>query len=354
MSLAPRRRTVPSLVASFALVAGMAGAVVTVAPGPASAQPAAPMITGPLTSSLELGAQGAPVYETSPTVTVNGTAADAGSTITLEDYGVPIATTTASASLDWSVTVSLVEGIQALSAVETLGEAVSAASQPDDVDVTGVQLVDNGSFEDDVVPPASNGNGWENFNLPDEPVVTGWVPANALYPSNVCGIELQTEATVEVTPYDGDQYAELASNCAEGVAQTLSTVPGTQYELTFAYQGRPTTSPQENTMSVEWGGSYLAGSATAGSGLEGCSTGPAGCSGGWQVGQYTVTATSASTTIEFDDTNPNSQDSEGDFLDDVSVVPVATLEPNNTTWLTAQDLALSPGAVPTTMETATA
>jgi hypothetical protein len=239
----------------------MAGAVVTtVAPEAAGAQPSAPIITGPLTSGT-LGSQSIPVAEASPTVTLTGTATDAGSTITVEDYGVPVATATATtlAPVDWSVTVSLVEGPQELTAVETLDGVAGAASAPDWVDVAGDQLVDNGSFEHDVVPSTSNGNGWENFNLAGEPSVTGWVPANALYPNNLCGIELQTEATVGVTAYDGNQYAELASNCAEGVAQTLGTVPGTQYVLSFAYQGRPGTNPDENTMSVEWGGTYLAG-----------------------------------------------------------------------------------------------
>jgi hypothetical protein len=331
----------------------MAGAVVTtVAPEAAGAQPLAALITGPLTPAGVLGSQSLAVAEASPTVTLTGTATNAGSTITVEDYGVPVATATATtlAPVDWSVTVSLVEGPQELTAVETLDGVAGAASAPDWVDVAGDQLVDNGSFEDDVVASTSNGNGWENFNLAGEPSVTGWVPANALYPNNLCGIELQTEATVGVTAYDRSQYAELASNCAEGVAQTLGTVPGTQYVLSFAYQGRPGTNPDENTMSVAWGETYLAGSNATESGLEGCSTGPAGCSGGWQVGQYTVTATSSSTTIEFGDTNSNIQDSEGDFLDDVSVVPVAALEPANTTWLTAEDLALSPETVGTTKE----
>ncbi len=176
-----------------------------------------------------------------------------------------------------------------------------------------------------------------------------------LYPANsACGIELQTEVTAGVTPYDGSQYAELASNCASGVGQTLATVPGTQYVVSFAFQARPTTGPgetgcsatteqSENTMSVEWGGSYLAGGDQAGSGLPG----PAG----WQVSQYTVMAASTSTLLEFDDTNPCASDSYGDFLDDVSVVPAPSQQPTNTSWPTAATL--TPTATTTAQTTGT-
>ena len=46
-------------------------------------------------------------------------------------------------------------------------------------------------------------------------------------------------------------------------------------------------------------------------------------------------------TLQFKDTNPCASDSYGDFIDDVQVVPVASLEPSNTTWLTAEPLTLT-------------
>ena len=80
-------------------------------------------------------------------------------------------------------------------------------------------------------------------------------------------------------------------------------------------------------MSVEWGGNYIEGSDQAGSG---CWAPPVG-----NTNQYTVMATSTSTLLEFDDTNPLSSDSYGDLLDDVSVVPAPSQQPTNTSWPTA-------------------
>jgi len=81
-------------------------------------------------------------------------------------------------------------------------------------------------------------------------------------------------------------------------------------------------------MSVEWGSQSVAPK------LQG---GPS-----WVVATYTLTATTTSTLLEFDDTNPSGGDSVGDFLDDVSVVPTASLGPSNTSWSTAQGIDLVP------------
>ena len=62
------------------------------APEAAGAQPLAALITGPLTPAGVLGSQSLAVAEASPTVTLTGTATNAGSTIMVEDYGVPVAT----------------------------------------------------------------------------------------------------------------------------------------------------------------------------------------------------------------------------------------------------------------------
>lgn len=298
---------------AIAVIASMVAILLSMAPTTASAQgaPSAPTITSPSN----------PTNEGSPTVSVAGTGVG-GATVALYDNGgpTPIATTTISASgTTWSVLVTLLQGSHVLTAVQSTSGGSSPPSPAVVVNVTTNQLVVNGNF---ATPVAGTGAGWagyswENFGL----TIPGWTATNAIYPANSsCGIELQTQGTVGVTPYGGApygaeaQYAELASNCVSGVQQTLSTVLGTKYTLTFAYRARPGTSASENTMSVEWGAAYLAGagSATVGSGLQGNNT-------GWSTAQYTVVARGPSTTLEFDDTNPNASDSLGDFLDAVSV-----------------------------------
>ena len=279
---------------------------------------------------------------------MTGTATDAGSAITIEDYGVPIATTTAGAAptpAPWSVNVNLVNGLHDLTAVEVLagtnGQQTSGPSADDFVQVSGAdQLITNGSFADPPVPSDSYGN---------YSTIAGWSPTND------CGIEVQDSEYG--TGYDGAEYAELASNCVSGVAQTVDTVPGTQYQVSFAYEARPDHDPdypscasEENSFSVEWGQTYLAGDGGAGDPDPGSDlTGKPGPDA-WTVANYTVTAASDTTVLQFNDTNPCAGDSYGDFLDDVSVVPVASLEPSNTTWVTAEDISLSPETVGSTTE----
>ena len=312
------RRGAAPAAAALTIVASVVGLLVCCVTTSAAAQglPAAPSITSPSDNASEV----------SPTVEVGGTAS-AGASVGLFDDGVAVAGATADEGGNWSTTVDLLAGLHDLTAVQALPapeggttpqSPPSAAVQ---VDVTGNQLVVNGSFEQPGV--ASSGGGWENF--PEgSGQVAGWDSTNS------CGIELQTEGTVGVAPYDGDQYAELESSCPSGLTQALATVPGTEYVVSFAYRARPGSAASMNTISAEWGGDYLAGSADAGSGLQGGTT--------WALAQYAVTATSPTTVVEFDSTDPGSGDSTGGFLDDVSVVPAAALEAN-TSWLTAQRLA---------------
>jgi hypothetical protein len=317
------RRGAAPAAAALTIIASMIGLMVCCVTTSAAAQgvPAAPSITSPPDNASEA----------SPTVEVGGMAS-AGASVGVFDDGVAVAGTTADAGGNWSTTVDLLAGPHDLTAVQALpaqeGDTTpqSPPSTAVQVDVTGNQVVVNGSFEQPGV--ASSGGSWENFPQ-GSGQVAGWDSTNS------CGIELQTEGTVGVAPYDGNQYAELESNCPSGLTQTLATVPGTEYVVSFAYQARPGTAASMNTISAEWGGDYLAGSADAGSGLQGGSK--------WALAQYAVTATSPTTVVEFDSTDPGIHDSTGGFLDDVSVVPAAALEAN-TSWLTAQSLAPPGGA----------
>ncbi|MHB1988939.1 MAG: Ig-like domain repeat protein [Acidimicrobiales bacterium] len=289
---------------------GMSGLLSYALPATARAATSlsAPSITSPSSSASE----------PSPTIEVTGTGAAPGATVVVSDNGLSIADTVANDSGGWTVFVDLLAGSHSLTAVQSLSGQQSAPSSAVVVTVASNQLLTNGSFEQPVVAP---GASWENFPTG----IPGWSPTNA------CGIELQSQATVGVTPYDGNQYDELESNCVSGIVQTLSTVPNTQYVVSFAYQARPGTPAYMNTISASWGGTQLANSLQGGS--------------NWTVATYTVTATSSSTVLQFnsaDTVNPN--DSTGGFLDGVSVVPAASLEPANTSWLTAQTLTAPSGS----------
>ncbi len=325
------RRATP-MAAALVAVAGMLGVLLDASAPAALAQsaPAAPVITSP-----------AGLAQPTPTVVVSGTA-DPGAQVGVMDGGVTVGAATAATSGDWSVAVDLLSGPHQLTAVQDVAGVESPPSAVVPVTVAGNQLVTNGSFEQPVVtspygfqiyvastpPPEEVLNGPAQFvNAPISPpalaTIPGWTAING------CGIELQQQAIVKVTPYDGNQYDELEPNCVGGVTQTVATVPGEQYVLSFAYRARPNTPPSNNTISVQWGGSYVVGSAQPGSGLQGGAN--------WVVARYAVTATADSTVLQFASTDPNLQDSAGGFIDAVSLVPEAALVPN-TSWLTAQDL----------------
>jgi hypothetical protein len=317
-------RRASSLVAGFAAVSTIVGLSLYAGPATASFADggglAAPSILSPTSGTVS----------SSPTVAINGTAA-AGASVGVLDGGVLVGTATADLTTgDWSTVLDLLQSNTAhsLTAEQTVSGQTSPQTSPVLVTVTSNQVVVNGSFEQPDVSQCTNTTGqechsnWANYSYN---LVPGWNPTNN------CGIELQTNQLGLSTSYQGgNQYAELDSNCVSGVTQTVATVPGAEYILSFAYQARPYTAASENTMAVQWNGSYLVGSAQAGSGLQ-------DPFGSWATKEYAVTATSSTTVLEFDSTNPVSTDSLGAFLDGVSLIPDAVYDPNKS-WLTAQTL----------------
>lgn len=314
-------RWLPSRLALAAATAllGSSLAVVVAAPAQAETLTALPNVS---VTSSGCTASGSAYSCSSPTVTLSGTGADPTTSVVVADSnGFWLGEAKSDGAGTWSISVTLLANtnpysLDAFEVGATPG-AQGGSSPTVAVTVTGNQLIANGSFEQPSV--AALELSWYNFG----PTIPGWAATNS------CGIELQTQSTVGVSPYDGSQYAELASNCVSGLTQTLATVPGTQYTLSFAYQARPGTGASANTMAVEWGGLSVAPT------LQG---GPS-----WTVATYTVTAASTTTVLEFDDTDQALGDSEGDFLDGVSVVPTAAQAPSNTSWSNAQAVTLAAG-----------
>ncbi|MEQ8676835.1 MAG: SpaA isopeptide-forming pilin-related protein [Aggregatilineales bacterium] len=180
----------------------------------------------------------------------------------------------------------------------------------------------NGCFEE----PEVNGNNWEIFDD-----VTGWDIAwlngepctTNINPS----LEIQTEATLgNVDVINGEQYAELDSDC-EGphgdsnperttveISQTLTTIPGHRYEVSFYFNARPNHISQNLRVTID--------------GVDYFSEAPPS---GWELRTFEFVATSTETVIAFADTgDPNSY---GVLLDCINVIDLGA-EPRGSVRVT--------------------
>jgi Protein of unknown function (DUF642)/PEP-CTERM motif len=116
-------------------------------------------------------------------------------------------------------------------------------------------------------------------------------------------------------PYQGNQALQLSSTAPGGngsLFQSLATTPGVTYDLSFAFASNPFAS-ETVLMNVAWGGGTVANlSATPSHDLQNL---------GWVVESFLVTATQATTTLEFTNTTPVA-DAAGPQIDAVSVSAV--------------------------------
>lgn len=154
----------------------------------------------------------------------------------------------------------------------------------------------NGGFE---VPSVPFGTDGQFGSIP------GW---------NLCSgpsIEIQNHCCGD--PFQGEQLVELDSTGSSAICQTIATIPGRQYRLTFAYSPRPTV--QDNRINVSWNGQMLTQLDADGTNLSNTD---------WKVFQFSVTASGPSTVLEFADASVS--DGVGGYIDAVSVLP-PTLAP---------------------------
>lgn len=184
---------------------------------------------------------------------------------------------------------------------------------------TNLNLVTNGSFETPIVVAAQK---WDVFPS----VAGGWsvdwrsgmpLAFNSVNrPADPAKIELHRG--VLGLAQEGAQYAELDSDwfgptnplngesASTKVYQTITTTPGAQYTLHFAFAPRPSTVSADNNLEVRFGGIVVS------------TVGPlAGGAGAivWTGYDVTVTATTTSTELSF--TDLGTANSLGTFLDDV-------------------------------------
>lgn len=153
------------------------------------------------------------------------------------------------------------------------------------------ELIVNGSFEDDF----QAANTWNIYGN-----LTGWT-------GGVDGIELRNN--VAGAAYDGNNFIELDAYYNSSASQTIATVAGQNYTLTFAYAPRAGVNADSNGIDVQWNGHSL-----------GVQTGDGTHSSGndWTIISRTVHATSDATTLMFAAVGVS--DSVGGSLDRVSLV----------------------------------
>ncbi len=171
--------------------------------------------------------------------------------------------------------------------------------------VTGVaraNLITNPSFEMPVVTPGS----FENF-LSGSSAIPGWTVTGPDDTDVSIVSTTFSQGGVSFQAFDGTQWLDLTgdgSNSTEGVEQTVPTIAGMNYVLTF-YIGNTT------------GGGIFGTTSTDALKINGTQVGTftnsntANSSLSWEKFTYTFAGTGSSTTIEFDNRDPGNDNSNG-------------------------------------------
>jgi len=167
---------------------------------------------------------------------------------------------------------------------------------------SGTNLIVNGGFE---APALPNGT-WHVYSNADAGLTSWNVESGA-------GLEIQNHAAG--TPHGGNQLAELDSNNSSSISQTVTTVAGGNYTLSFWYSPRPGRPAGDNTIGakvkVVSNGTELVNAVIGSAAVGGSDT-------NWQLFTYNFTAADASTKVIFSDLGTSN--SFGGYLDDVSLV----------------------------------
>jgi hypothetical protein len=110
-----------------------------------------------------------------------------------------------------------------------------------------INLITNGSFED-----VSSADGVQSLT-PGTWQIFGSIPG---WSSGQYGIEVRNN--VAGTAYDGNHFIELDTTANSFAAQSIATVAGSIYDLTFFFSPRPgVTAATTNDIGVYWNGTLL-------------------------------------------------------------------------------------------------
>lgn len=165
-------------------------------------------------------------------------------------------------------------------------------------------LLENGDFDLDP-GTLSNGN-WGYFaSLPSSvPMQDSWVGSN--------NIELQTQATLGVTPHSGDYYAEINAHPAQDMSfswgQSFDTQTNMIYKVVFWYRSRQA---DDGVFSVKVGNSVEGGQQNIVN----------NDSSDWQMYMFTFTAEGSIASLDFISLDEGT-DTVGHLIDSVSVTKV--------------------------------
>ncbi len=156
--------------------------------------------------------------------------------------------------------------------------------------MASTNLVENGSFENNTVT-ARDGK-WQLFSEIDNWTRTD----NAQF-------ELQTNKLGIIDAKDGYQYLELDSTANYTILQSVPTVVGKKYKLSFDYSARIEGNGTTNIANIMWEGNYLASVNSA--------------TKGWSNYSIAVEASNANSVLSF--AGAGDSDSLGAFIDNVSL-----------------------------------
>ncbi|MCV2351798.1 DUF642 domain-containing protein [Paucibacter sp. Y2R2-4] len=169
-----------------------------------------------------------------------------------------------------------------------------------------VNLVKNGSFEARAMPDG----GWA---MPDNSNSWYWLPD-----WKILGTSVELRNNVFGKAFDGSNYLELEGAANAAITQTLDTVVGQWYELTFAYSNRTGLAVDSN--GIGWAIGGLSGSAPV---LEFNNTG----GNVWHDFSVRWQANSSQTLLSL--SAEGISDSRGSSIDNIAVSAVSAVpEPN--------------------------
>ena len=208
-------------------------------------------------------------------------------------------------------TVVAVYGTPALG--YTAGGSAPALASPASNEASATpsdNLILNGSFESPAVTPCDAsydcpGEGFIDYTPSNGPIIPDWTIGGQ-------GIDLNNN---HWQAEDGSQSVDLAGGSSGSVAQTVATVAGQAYTLSWWMAGNPDNGAAEKSMAVDWDGTQVDAPSFN-------TAGHTDASMGWVEEQVTVTAASTSSTLEFADTS-QPPSGYGATLDNVSLVPLS-------------------------------
>ncbi len=165
---------------------------------------------------------------------------------------------------------------------------------------TTVEVLSNGSFEDN----AQAAGTWHIYSGLDD-----WT-------SGKYGVELRNH--VAGTAADGVNFVELDTTANSYITQSVSTVLGQTYTLTFEYENRSGVSTTSQGLQVLWGGTVV---------------GSVNNAANWTTVTYTLIGNGTTEALTFKAIGTS--DSYGTSLDNVSLTTSAVPEPESYAMLLA-------------------